>query len=69
MNRFTVPSALVLLLAAAPAALALQPSAIPMSGLRMMVSDSSVDIGSAERFDAAENTGMTVSDEAKQPVD
>ena len=69
MTRFTVPSALVLLLAAAPAAFALQPAAIPMNGLRMMVSADSIDIESTERFDAAESAGMTVSDEAQQPVD
>ncbi|MGV0878228.1 hypothetical protein V6767_13895 [Martelella sp. FLE1502] len=69
MTRFTVPSALVLLLATAPAAFALQPAAIPMDGLRMMVSAGSVDIKSAKRFDAAESAGMTVSDEAQQPVD
>ncbi|MGV0816784.1 hypothetical protein [Martelella sp. AMO21009] len=69
MTRFTVPSALVLLLATAPAALALQPAAIPMDGLRMMVSAGGTDIESAERFDAAENAGMTVSDEAQQPAD
>tara|TARA_B100000378_G_scaffold96716_1_gene76489 strand:+ start:684 stop:857 length:174 start_codon:yes stop_codon:yes gene_type:complete len=57
------------LLAAAPAAFALQPAAIPMNGLRMMVSADSVDIESAERFDAAENAGMAVSAEAQQPVD
>ncbi|MGV0911087.1 hypothetical protein [Martelella sp. FOR1707] len=69
MTRFTVPSALVLLLATAPAAFALQPSAIPMDGLRMMVSAGSVDIESAEPFDAAESARMTASDEAQQPVD
>lgn len=69
MNRLAVPSALVFLLASAAMAFALQPSAIPMGGLRMLTSAGSVEIEGADRYDAAENAGVTLSDTVRQSDD